>query len=359
MRILHVTEAMGGGIVTVTDSFSRRQTEAGAQVTVMYTRRPDTPDPEEMRARFHPSVQLVELPGSGTRGAVMSLYRAVRGAQRSRRFDAIHLHSSYAGLAGRLADIGIRNSTPVFYSPHGFGFLRQDQSKLTIAGAKASERWLANRGGLILTSASEIDIANEQLHAKHVDFVRTGIPRDSIEAMTERTLGQPVTVAMVARVIYQKAPWRFAEVARRLAGKARFIWIGDGPDELKAEWFADAPIEVLGWLSPSELEDAMSKIDILLFPSLWEGFALSLAQAQASGIPAVVSDVVGNRDAVIDGTTGFVGSDDDELAESVERLIDDPELWHSMSRAATEWARRQLIDDDLGRESLEIYTRLR
>jgi glycosyltransferase involved in cell wall biosynthesis len=99
----------------------------------------------------------------------------------------------------------------------------------------------------------------------------------------------------------------------------------------------------------------MAKIDILLFPTLWEGFALSLAQAQASGIPAVVSDVVGNRDAVIDGVTGYVCATDDELIEDLGRLLEDPGLWHAMSRDATKWAKEQLVDNELGTETLLIY----
>jgi glycosyltransferase involved in cell wall biosynthesis len=346
---------MSGGVVTLIESMSRRQLDEGAEIEVMFTRRLETPTPEDLRRRFSADVRLVELDGDGTRRAAFALLRAVRVAQRSRRFDTIHLHSSIAGAVGRLASLTTRHTASVFYSPHGFAFLREDQSRAVNAVTKLAERALANVGGLIVTSNSEVVIAKRSLRARNVDFVRTGMRRDSIDALPSRERHSPVTVAMVGRVSYQKAPWRFAEVARRLGEVARFVWIGDGPDDLKRQWLGDAPVEVLGWLSPADLDQTMATIDVLLFPTLWEGFALSLAQAQASGIPAVVSDVVGNRDAVVEGVTGFVCTSDDELTERVRLLVAEPQIWHQMSLEAVSWAKDHLVDDFLGKESLELY----
>ena len=160
---------------------------------------------------------------------------------------------------------------------------------------------------------------------------------------------------MVGRVVHQKAPWRFAAAARALGDRADFVWIGGGSAEDEHRWFGDAPVRVTGWVSPSELAALLDSMDVLLFPSLWEGMSLSLIQAQAQGIPAVVSDVVGNRDSVEDGVTGFVCGDDDAIVSATARLLGDPALRERMSAAAREWARRALTDDAIGRDSLALY----
>lgn len=359
LRVLHVTEAMGGGIATLIEAASRRQVDAGADVSVVFTRRPDTPSSDELARRFSPEVVLTELSSSSGASAALALVRFIHNAVRSDSFDAIHLHSSIAGAVGRLAIIGTgRRSTCVFYSPHGFAFLRQDRSWISRTATRWIEAFLARQGaGLIVTSGSEVGIAKRVLRAPRVDLVRTGVRSETVAVGEPRARQSPVTVTMAGRIAFQKAPWRFAALAEKLADRAQFVWVGDGPAELREQWLGGSPVRVTGWVSPEVLEELMSQTDIFLFPTLWEGFALSLAQAQAAGLPAVVSDVVGNRDAIHDGVTGFVCADDDELVQRTRQLIEDADLWRSMSEAAALWAREHLIDDTLGHDTISIYER--
>jgi glycosyltransferase involved in cell wall biosynthesis len=59
-------------------------------------------------------------------------------------------------------------------------------------------------------------------------------------------------------------------------------------------------------------------------------------EAMRAGVPIVLTDVVGNRDAVEDGLSGFVVApeDPDALAEAMLRLLDDDALRARMGRAA-------------------------
>ncbi|WOF22357.1 glycosyltransferase [Microbacterium betulae] len=357
LRVLHATEAMGGGIVSIVDSISRRQVEAGASVTVLYTVRPDTPSPEVMRERFHPDVSLREpLSGGSTLRDIPLMMRELRRLARRHEYDVIHLHSSIAGVAGRLALVGVRAS--LFYSPHGFAFLRESSPALVRSFYRTLEQIFARKGTLIVTSAGEVELARERLRAPRVEYLQSGVPESSLVVRKERASG-PVLVTMTGRITYQKAPWRFAAVARALEGRARFLWVGGGSAEDAANWIGDAPVELREWATPDELEDIFADTDIFLFPTLWEGMALSLIQAQGRGIPAVTTDVVGNRDTVLDGVTGFVRDTDEQLIEATRRLIDDPDLRRSMGAAAVERVRESFTDDGIGEDSVEIYRRHR
>ncbi len=357
VRVLHVTEAMGAGIVTLLSSISKRQREAGAEVSVLFLERPETPSDEVLQSRFDESVELTRLTTGNRVRDFRALFTRLRSVYRSGEFDAVHLHSSLAGAIGRAAAKSARSRTKTFYSPHGFAFLRLNTSERTRKATRTIERVFANTGSVILTSQTEFEIATEQLKPKRAYLLQTGVPSEAVKARERHVeVGALPTVAMIGRVSYQKAPWRFAKVAQALAGRANFVWIGGGDEHDEQQWLADPALTITGWISPERLEELIDEVDVLLFPSLWEGMSLSLIQAQSQGIPAVVSDVVGNRDSVKDGVTGFVCADDEELTARTSLLIDDPHLRTTMSLAALDWARTALTDDNIGVDSLAIYT---
>ncbi|MCC4247441.1 glycosyltransferase family 4 protein [Microbacterium testaceum] len=353
-RVLHVTEAMGSGVLSLVDSISRRQAEEGADVQVLFMPRPETPTDAALRARFDRRVALRRVSTGSRHGDLRALWRAV--SRTAGEVDAVHAHSSIAGAIVRLAMNRRLPADRVFFSPHGFAFLRLDLPAPARLGIRRLERALARRSTLVLTSPSEFAVASEALRPARAHLLQTGIPSESVSRLPRVAdpARRPV-VAMIGRLVHQKAPWRFAAAARALGARADFVWIGGGSPEDERRWLGDARVRVTGWVSPTELSALIDTVDVLLFPSLWEGMSLSLVQAQAQGIPAVVSDVVGNRDSVEDGVTGFVCADDDALIAATARLLDDPGLRERMSAAALDWARRALTDDALGRDSLAVY----
>ncbi|WP_426938802.1 glycosyltransferase [Pseudarthrobacter sp. S3] len=361
MRILHVTEAMGGGVLTLMDTLSRRQVEQGAGVEVWFLPRTETPSDDELQDMFDERVVLQPLSEDCTGPKrYLSLIGAVRNAARSGRFDAIHLHSSIAGAVGRLATLFIRNRTGVIvYSPHGFAFLREDTTKFERKATRLAEVFLSRFcDGLVLTSDSERKLAQSHMVGASTHLLSTGIPKERLRVpavAVRATNDRPLRVGMVGRICYQKAPWRFATVARALKDQAEFVWIGGGADTDIQRWLLDPAVKITGWLNADELTRQIDELDVLLFPTLWEGMALSLMQAQAQGIPAVVSDVVGNVDTIVHGSTGFVCSTDDELISRLHQLLTDEKLRDDMSKAAVEWAKDTLLDTRVGAESISIY----
>lgn len=361
MRILHVTEAMGGGVLTLMDTISRRQAELGADVSVWFLPRPETPNDLELEGIFDERVSISRLSeeSSGAR-RYLALIKAVRSVSTGDQFDVIHLHSSKAGAAGRLATIFLRNRRSVLvYSPHGFAFLREDTSWFERQATLIAEIVMSSYcDGLVLTSKSEQKLAVEQMPAASTYLLNTGIPIEMLRPINLSKVERErrrLRVGMVGRVCYQKAPWRFAAAARALKDTADFVWIGGGAPEDIDRWLDDPALEITGWLAPDELAREIDGIDILLFPTLWEGMALSLMQAQAQGIPAVVSDAVGNVDSVIDGKTGFVCSTDTELILRLQQLLLDDELRIEMGQAAVRWAEESLLDSRVGADSMSIY----
>ncbi len=115
-----------------------------------------------------------------------------------------------------------------------------------------------------------------------------------------------------------------------------------------------AAIRVLGYTDTPE--DYLAVADVLCLPSYREGFGSVVIEAAAMGVPAVVTQVTGLVDAVVENETGlFVPAKDvGALAGALTRFLEDAGLRHRMGSAAQDRARRlfdttvvnQLVTDD-------------
>ncbi|MBI2362254.1 MAG: glycosyltransferase, partial [Elusimicrobia bacterium] len=130
-----------------------------------------------------------------------------------------------------------------------------------------------------------------------------------------------LVVTAVGRATYARRPEAFARLAAGLAGRARFLWVGDG--ELRE---ALTGVEVTGWLSPEEVSTRLLRSDVFVHFSRWEGLPNAVLEAMAHGLPVVASAVPGNKDLVSDGATGFLAGDERVLRTRVEELLGDPSL---------------------------------
>jgi glycosyltransferase involved in cell wall biosynthesis len=82
------------------------------------------------------------------------------------------------------------------------------------------------------------------------------------------------------------------------------------------------------------VRSALAAADVFVLPSLNEGINNATLEAMATGLPVVVTDVGGMREAVRDGVDGLVVPPRDSvaLANAIERLIEDPGLRDAMGR---------------------------
>jgi len=86
------------------------------------------------------------------------------------------------------------------------------------------------------------------------------------------------------------------------------ILVGDGPD---FEHYRDSMIDYnhvhfLGRLPRKMLPDLYSSADLFLFPSVTDTFGMSVLEAQACGLPAIVTTLGGPKEIVMHNITGYV-----------------------------------------------------
>ncbi|WP_179405217.1 glycosyltransferase [Burkholderia guangdongensis] len=337
MRIVQVVESTATGTLSMVSLIANRFAAAGHEVHVIYSARPDTP--AALHALFGPRVTLRCLPMRGR--ALFVTLVALRRALIALDPQVVHLHSSFAGFAGRLATLGALRDAALFYSPHCIAFMRRDVSRAMRVAFVALERIACMRAcRYVACSDSERDAVRSRLR-QAVAVVENAVeplpaarwPRRACDA------ARPLDVVTVGGVRPQKDPHLFAEIAQRLRGDAmRFTWIGDGSAS-HADALRAAGVEVTGWRARADVLRRLADADVYLSTSAWEGMPVSVIEAMSAGVAVVATRCSGNVDALAHLRTGLLFRDADEAIACLRALRRNRALCARLGRAARAVAR--------------------
>ncbi len=139
--------------------------------------------------------------------------------------------------------------------------------------------------------------------------------------------------------------------------------VGDGPLEqvcikLIHDLGLDTKIELAGYQRNSKVYYKM--FDIFMLSSHYEGLPYSLLEAMSMGIPAVGTNVVGIKDLIFNGRTGYLAEEGDfkGLAVSVINLLSNPQLLSEFSENAKKITRENFNFNNGIREYEEFYSSL-
>lgn len=136
----------------------------------------------------------------------------------------------------------------------------------------------------------------------------------------------------VGRVSEEKNLGVLAPMMRRIQQRrpnVHLIVVGDGPHlrDLQQD-LADLPVTFTGYLEGEDLAQAYASSDVFVFPSTFDTMGNVVVEAQASGLPVIVTDRGGPSENMIDRETGLVVHADDRMpnrmAEAVLSLYDRP-----------------------------------
>jgi len=115
------------------------------------------------------------------------------------------------------------------------------------------------------------------------------------------------------------------------------IVVGDGPylNEMKRQ-AQGLPCVFPGYLSGDDLTAVYASSDLFVFPSTTDTFGNVVLEAQASGIPVIVTDEGGPAENMLPGETGLVvkANDGDSLVQAIRTLAGDRQLAKEMGHAA-------------------------
>jgi glycosyltransferase involved in cell wall biosynthesis len=163
--------------------------------------------------------------------------------------------------------------------------------------------------------------------------------------------GAPV-IGSIGQLIKRKS---FDQLLRAVAAIDRrpapwVVLVGEGPEHAALQALARqlgiADRVVLAGFQKQPLP-WLAAMDVFALPSAQEGLPRVILEAMLLGKPVVASDIVGSRELVVDGKTGFLHAYGDEaaLAARLSALLDDADMAHAVGAAG-----RQRVIDQFGIE---------
>lgn len=284
----------------------------------------------------------------------------LRSTLKSIKPDVVHLHSSKAGIIGRLVAKSL--SIPAIFTAHGWAFtegVSPKRRKLYRVIEKLMARFTSK---IIAVSeydrqlALKLGVGNSQL----IDTIHNGMPDNRVIRVV-RDSEDVVKIIMVARF---ERPKDQCALIRALSLLKNLDWelelVGDGPELSSASLLVDK-LELSSRISFSgackNVADRLATSDIFVLISSWEGLPLTILEAMRTGLPVIASSVGGVPEAVQHSQTGMlVGANDEQaLVKALSALLMSPKLRHEMGDCGKARFESNFTFNKMLKKTLDVY----
>jgi glycosyltransferase involved in cell wall biosynthesis len=296
-------------------------------------------------------------PIAATRGAA-GLRRAIRSFQPG----VIHSHNVKSTALVAAARASMRVRPPVVATFHG---VRR--------GEYRASGMILRRAAVVVCVSDDVanGLASIGMPRSRLRVIPNAVPAPEPLDTAQRELidqelglaGRPV-VSLVGRLVPQKVPRRFLSAAALTAAEipeCRFLVVGDGPlrpslEAAARELGIEDTVRFTG--IRSDARDLISRSDLIVFSSDWEGMSLVALEALAAGTPVVATAVEGMEEVLGDGGGVLVDRDGPSLAQAMIELLRDPERRAEMGRIGREKIQTEHSLDVMIRAYRELYSEL-
>ncbi|MEA2404148.1 MAG: hypothetical protein QOE08_795, partial [Thermoleophilaceae bacterium] len=233
-RVLHASESTSGGVGEFLSDLVADQLARGWSVALAVPSAGPVPARLEQAGARHLPWEAVPQPGP----AMAAEARALRSIIRDVDPDVVHLHSSKAGILGRLL---VRRRRPTIMQPHAWSFFARTGAiqRATLAWERFGARWA---DVVLCVSEDERRLGEEAgVKARYrvlpngVDLERFAAPRPGARESARERLGlgsQPLAVC-VGRLHRQKNQSALLDAwpaVRAAVPDACLALVGEGPD---------------------------------------------------------------------------------------------------------------------------------
>jgi glycosyltransferase involved in cell wall biosynthesis len=199
------------------------------------------------------------------------------------------------------------------------------------------------------------------LRPGRVRTIHNGVPDLAVPRPPRRHDG-PAMIVAVGRLAPQKG---FDVLVRALAlvPAARLVLVGQGDEEGSLKALAHRlhvadRVSFLGWVD--EPRGLLPSFYVFVLPSRFEGFPLSVLEAQLAEIPVVASDIGSVSEAVIPERTGVLVPPDNPqaLAAALNALLSDRAKRQRLGRAGRELVLERFTASHMARAFERLYVEI-
>ncbi|MGR5571978.1 glycosyltransferase family 4 protein [Limosilactobacillus fermentum] len=339
MKIVYViTQATWGGAQAHLYSLIERQVKIGNTVTLISGIEGRLSD--QIKKNL-PQVKLVIISNLVRQVSLINDFKAIRALRKLLKRlkpDILHLHSSKAGMVGRLAALGL--SMKVVFTVHGWGFTPgvSKKQQLLIKLVEKTLRPLTTYYICVSEFDQNIGLRGKVLKASKENYVviHNGAPKP--KEFDRRPATLPVRLVMTARFSKQKDQTSLIRAVKSLdKSKYHLSLVGDGEtlednQRLVEELRLTDNVSFEGF--KSDVSDSLIHNDVYILSTHYEGLPISIIEAMSYKLPIIATDVGGNKELVKDN--GYLISSISDLTQRIQYLIDHPDLIGRLGNASYE-----------------------
>ncbi len=348
MRVLHVSEVATGGVAALLRSFTGAQAAQGDEPYLL------CPSPVGTDPGRHEQWQVHRKRPSTFPGAIRQLRQQVRLIEP----DVVHLHSFFAGFLGRVPSGFLSPRVAVVYQPHSWNHAAAP-NRAAHAALNTWERLAARRTDAIVVNCDD-EAREAGDHGIRPEPMVVGLPVDvgrfvpasqAQRAATSDRLGLAGrrVVVCIGALCWQKGQDRLVTAWERdPVPNAVLVLVGgshgpylrrQGAEALRVAAPTEWGRSILATGHQDDVRPWLHAADVTVLASRYEGMAVAVAESLCAGVPVVMFDVNGAREAIEDGPEGPAGAvvrqnDTDALLREVRRRLDTPALLSRESEKA-------------------------
>ena len=275
--------------------------------------------------------------------------------------DIVHCHSSIAGFSGRIAakSCGVKK---IIYSPHGYYFLNDSNSKIKSKIFLIAEKILSFfTDYTVTTSQSEEECYQKnQIGSKDKSIlIENGINEKKLNEQEVLKIKEKINyqkedfiIGWMGRFSEQKDPKTMIEIFEILGKKGiKSIIFSDRFDyEIKSE-------NVFYMGKTDYPDEALSVMNIYLSTSLYEELPYAMIKALSLRKPIVATEVIGNIDCVKNGENGYL-FEVRNVSDAVSKILkikDDNKSQIIMKNKSYEIFKKKFSLDSMRKKYMKLY----
>ena len=368
------SKGMSNGIVTYVRILRDALRDQGHRVTVADADQIELPDGS-----------IADLPVSrGLSSRIQTLAEGLRGRDTSTAYVRVRLLRAFEamkaagvqivemeetwGWASRLAGRGV----PIVIRLHGpHAFAREAAQRNRTDRRREAAELLAFRRVQAASSPSATVLqamADQAGGSQRTQVIYNPVPVPSDEWSPDRAdanqllfvgrfdslKGADVVVRAFAKAVERRPSLRLVMVGpdRGLGGRVHFDeFVREIPEE------AQAKIEFLGEQLPERVAQLRLQSGLAIVGSRYETFPYTAFEAQAVGMPLLMTDTFGPKGIVSDGIDGRVVpvADPDAMADAIVQMVDDPASLKRLGAAGRAMVADKMDPTRIARETAELY----
>ncbi|ABK61820.1 glycosyltransferase [Clostridium novyi] len=250
--------------------------------------------------------------------------------------DMVHAHyaSSY-GLIGALLN----------YHPYVISVWGSDIYEFPLKGKLFEKiiKFNLSRADKILSTSKAMADETKKYIDKKIYITPFGVDRNIFKPIDNKKEDKENILIGIVKTLDPKYGIEYLIRAFAMIKKeynnAKLEIAGDGNqreylENLCCELNIKEDVKFLGRINTSEVVEAFNRFDIAVFPSINESFGVAAVEAQACGVPVIVSNVGGLPEATSHGYSSIVVEKEnpEEIYEALKKLIDDEDLRKQMGK---------------------------